>query len=303
MNRFLIRQLRDVLILFAISIFVTYFYQGNRLFESLQNLFTGSLYGFVVGFTIWKGSQAVGYLLRNKFTWEQNPGRAFAGHLSISFTYAAIAIILVNWIYHSVASDSSFSFRNRHIVVEMVVEMGITLFINTLYYSRQFFIFWRKSAINEEKYKQEAMQLQYETLKSYVNPHFLFNSLSVLSSLVEKDTQKSQLFIRQLSDIYRYVLEQKGKELVSLETELDFARSFINLHKIRHGENLNVELDINDSSGYIVPLSMQILLENAFKHNVISEEEPLVVKVWRDHDYIIVQNQIRKKKTIEARGG
>lgn len=303
MNRFLIRQLRDVLILFAISIFVTYFYQGNRLFESLQNLFMGSLYGFIVGFTIWKGSQVVGYLLRKKFTWEQNPGRAFAVHLSTSFTYAAIAIILVNWIYHSVASDSSFSFRNRHIVVEMVVEMGITLFINTLYYSRQFFIFWRKSAINEEKYKQEALQMQYETLKSYVNPHFLFNSLSVLSSLVEKDVQKSQLFIRQLSDIYRYVLEQKGKELVSLGTELDFARSFINLHKIRHGENLNVELDVNDISGYIVPLSMQILLENAFKHNVISEEEPLYVKVWRDHDYIIVQNKIRKKKTIEAAGG
>ena len=157
--------------------------------------------------------------------------------------------------------------------------------------------------MSEERYKKEALQLQYESLKSYVNPHFLFNSLSVLSSLVEKDIHKSQLFIRQLSDIYRYVLEQKGKELVSLETELDFARSFINLHKIRHGENLKVGLDVDDESGYIVPLSMQILLENAFKHNVISEEEPLQVKIWRDHDYIIVQNQIRKRKTIEAGSG
>jgi LytS/YehU family sensor histidine kinase len=185
----------------------------------------------------------------------------------------------------------------------MIVELGIAMLITTLFYVKSFFISWRKAAVSEERYKQEALQLQYETLKSYVNPHFLFNSLSVLSSLVEKDVQKSQLFIRQLSDIYRYVLEQRGKELVSLETELDFARSFINLHKIRHGENLIVELEVNDNSGYIVPLSMQILLENAFKHNVISEEEPLVVKVWRDHDYIIVQNQIRKKKTIESGAG
>lgn len=303
MNGFLIRQLRDILILFAISIFVTYFYRGNWLFESLRNLFSGSLYGFVVGFTIWKGSQVVGHLLSKKFNWEQNPGKAFAVHLSASVSYAAIAIILVNWFFHKVISCSAIGFFNRYIVTEMVVEMGITLFINTLYYSRRFFIFWRKSAFNEEKYKQEALQLQYETLKSYVNPHFLFNSLSVLSSLVEKDIVKSQLFIRQLSDIYRYVLDQKSKELVLLETELDFARSFINLHKIRHGENLNVEMDISDNSGYIVPLSMQILLENAFKHNVISEEEPLEVKVWRDHDFIIVQNRIRKKKTIETGGG
>lgn len=168
---------------------------------------------------------------------------------------------------------------------------------------KDYFHNWLKASVNEEKFKREALNQQYEALKSYVNPHFLFNSLSVLSSLVEEDARKSQEFIKQLSTNYRYVLEQKDKELIPLEVELKFITSFIRLHQIRHGGNLNVELDVKNPSGYIIPLSLQILLENCFKHNVISQEKPLFVKIWREDDSLIVRNQLQTKKTIREHGG
>lgn len=296
-------QLRDLVIAFLISVVITWFFMGNKLFSGFGYFFRQCFFGFVLTVALWKGTSCVGSYVERKFPWERNPSLTLTIQVLAAITYAALAILIVNVVFYKFYYKASIKENSGELLFHMLVELGIAMLITTLFYVKNFFISWRKAAVSEERYKQEALQLQYETLKSYVNPHFLFNSLSVLSSLVEKDVQKSQLFIRQLSDIYRYVLEQKGKELVSLETELDFAKSFINLHKIRHGENLNVELDVDDKSGYIVPLSMQILLENAFKHNVISEEEPLQVKIWRDHDYIIVQNQIRKRKTIEAGSG
>ncbi len=300
---FILNQLRDLVIAFLISVAITWFFMGNELFSGFGFFFRNCFFGFVLTVTLWKGTSCVGGIVERKFPWERNPSLTLTIQVLAAVTYAALAILIINVAFFEFFFKASIKENFNQVLVQMIVELGIAMLITTLFYVKSFFISWRKAAVSEERYKKEALQLQYETLKSYVNPHFLFNSLSVLSSLVEKDIHKSQLFIRQLSDIYRYVLEQKGKELVSLETELDFARSFINLHKIRHGENLNVDLEVDDKSGYIVPLSMQILLENAFKHNVISEEEPLQVKIWRDHDYIIVQNQIRKRKTIEAGSG
>lgn len=300
---FVLIQLRDMVIAFMIGVAVTWLFMGNELFSGFGYFFKHCFFAFVLTVTLWKGTSCIGIYVERKFPWERSPSLTLTIQVLASVSFAALAIFVVNVVFYKFYYKASIKENFGELLYQMTIELGIAMLITTLFYVKGFFVSWRKAAVSEERYKQEALQLQYETLKSYVNPHFLFNSLSVLSSLVEKDTVKSQLFIRQLSDIYRYVLEQKSKELVLLETELDFARSFINLHKIRHGENLNVEMDISDNSGYIVPLSMQILLENAFKHNVISEEEPLEVKVWRDHDFIIVQNRIRKKKTIETGGG
>jgi two-component system LytT family sensor kinase len=300
---FLLIQLRDMVISFLISVAITWFFMGNELFSGFGYFLKNCLFGFVLSITLWKGTAYIGNYIQRKFPWERNPSLTLTVQILASVVYSALAIVFINLVFYEFVYKSCIKENFRQVSIQMITEMGIAMLIITLFYVKNFFLFWRKAAVNEEKYKQEALQLQYETLKSYVNPHFLFNSLSALSSLVEKDVAKSQLFIRQLSDIYRYVLEQKGKELVPLETEFTFAQSFIDLHKIRHGNNLIVDVNVDDKSGYIVPLSMQILLENAFKHNVISEEDPLEVRIWRDHDYIIVHNRIRKRMTIESRGG
>jgi len=301
--KFLLREFRDILILIGISSGATYMFAGNRIFVNYNIYLRSIFYGFCVGWTIWKGNQILGWLLDKKYPWNVKPVFALTVHLGSSILYTIIDIVIVNYlIYKYVFNTNIIDDWNRFLGYALV-QFVIALLVTTIFYVKHYFDSWRELVIKEEEFKREALALRYETLKSYVNPHFLFNSLSVLSSLVEKDVAKSQEFIKQLSDTYRYVIEQKDKELVALEVEIDFIRSFINLHKIRHGENLKVDLNIENRNGFIIPLSLQILLENAFKHNIISEEEPLEVKIWRENDYLIVQNKLQVRKTISESNG
>jgi len=278
-------------------------FAGKQIFVNFSSYMSSIFYGFLLGWTIWKGNELVGLYLDKKLSWEKNPGSTFFYRIMASVIYTAIDIVLCNYIIYTYIYKINIFDDLQRLSLYAIVTFGIAMLVTTIIYLNHFFISWRESVIQQEKFKQEALSMQYETLKSYVNPHFLFNSLSVLSSLVEKDTAKSQEFIKQLSDIYRYVLEQKDKELVPLGTELIFITSYINLHRIRHGENLKIDLNVDDKSGQIIPLSMQILLENAFKHNIISEEDPLEVKVWREDNYIIVQNKLNMRKTINESSG
>lgn len=302
-RKHLIRELRDILILLAICTFVTYMFAGNQLFSNFSNYTRSIFYSFFIGLTIWKGNQTLGYFLTKKFPWEKNPSSTLFYHITASVIFTAVDIVVVNYFVYKFVYNISISDNFGRILNYEIVTFGIAMLITTVFYFKHFFLSWKNLVVKEEEFKHQALALQYETLKSYVNPHFLFNSLSVLSSLVEKDTVKSQVFIKQLSDIYRYVLEQKDKELVPLETELNFVLSYINLHRIRHGENLKVEIRVDDKSGYVIPLSIQILLENAFKHNIISEDEPLKVSIWREDNFIVVQNNLQMRKTIDQNGG
>ncbi len=159
-----------------------------------------------------------------------------------------------------------------------------------------------KHAINEarekEQIKKELMTAQYEGLKSQVNPHFLFNSFSVLSSLVEKDSNAAVEFISKLSDLYRYILENDEKSLVPISEELSFVEDYVFLLKMRHGAALIViqELDKLDDSLKVPPLSLQTLIENAVKHNSFSKDEPLEIKIFVSGDRSI---QVENRKVVK----
>jgi len=303
LGKFILRELRDILILIAICTLATYIFVGNQVFINFSNYFKSILYSLIVGLSIWKGNQILGIFLDRKFPWEKNPTSTLLYHISASLIFTAIDIVVANYLVYRFIYHVSILDNFQRVLSYEIVTFGISLLIITFFYFKHFFLSWKKLVVREEEFKRQALTLQYETLKSYVNPHFLFNSLSVLSSLVEKDSKKSQIFIRQLSDTYRYVLEQKDKELVPLDTELQFIESYINLHKIRYGDNLRVNVKIDDKSGKVIPLSLQILLENVFKHNIISEEEPLDVKIWREGDCILVQNKLQVRRTINEPGG
>lgn len=147
-----------------------------------------------------------------------------------------------------------------------------------------------------EEIEKGVAQAQFESLKNQVNPHFLFNSLNVLSSLVHIDPDLSEKFIDQLARSYRYLLEQKDKELVALKTEIEFVHSFSFLLKIRFEEKLkiNIKLPAEAMNDLIAPLTLQLLIENAVKHNTISLEEPLIIDLFMDSDnYLVVKNNLQ----------
>ncbi len=156
---------------------------------------------------------------------------------------------------------------------------------------------WKESIVATEKLQKEYAQSQLESLKSQVNPHFLFNSLNTLTYLIPEDADKAVKFVQKLSKVYRYVLEIKDKQLTSLKEELDFLDSYIFLLKERFGENLKVKIDIDASlhNQHLIPFSLQLLFENVIKHNIISKDKPLEVCLWVDADRLLVRNNLQRK--------
>jgi LytS/YehU family sensor histidine kinase len=144
------------------------------------------------------------------------------------------------------------------------------------------------------------MTYKYESLRNQINPHFLFNSLNVLSDLVYDDQAMAVKFIQQLSDLFRYVLDSRDKELVPLKDELEFIRSFTFLLKMRFEDKLIIESDVQvNSDDFIVPMTLQLLIENAVKHNEVSEAFPLRIQIRKNKDYLEVENDLRPKNVGE----
>lgn len=163
----------------------------------------------------------------------------------------------------------------------------------------------RETLILAEKLEKENSQIRFETLKSQLNPHFLFNSLNVLSSLIKKDSEKAQNFVDEFSSVYRYTLDVIEKPVVELREELDFAKSYLYLQKIRFDNAVITEITVDASKlNYLVPpLAVQTLLENAFKHNRASIENPLCLKIYNEDDELVIVNNLQPKiKGSDSKG-
>jgi two-component system LytT family sensor kinase len=161
-------------------------------------------------------------------------------------------------------------------------------------------IFYIQSNRSEQKAKhlqEELSQIKYEVLKSQINPHFMFNSLNVLSGMINKDTGKAQQFIDEFSHIYRYVLETIEQPVATLEKELDFMRSYLFLQEIRYGEDLSYSVNIQAHLLKMIlpPLSLQVVLENAIKHNIINETKPLRIELFNQNNFLVIKNNLQPK--------
>ncbi len=139
---------------------------------------------------------------------------------------------------------------------------------------------------------------QYESLRNQVNPHFLFNSLNALTNLVYEDQDKAARFIKQLSEVYRYVLETRNQEVVPLADELKFLESYLFLQRIRYGQKLQIEINLSGVNTQVAPLAIQMLIENAIKHTVIAEQEPLHIRIFCEGQWIIVSNNLNPKNVL-----
>lgn len=161
-----------------------------------------------------------------------------------------------------------------------------------------------KKEVTQQKFIASAASTQFETLKNQLDPHFLFNSLNVLSSLVEENPVQAQDFIEVLAKLYRYILEQKDKPVVPLQEELEFSENYMELLKYRFGKSLIFNCTVqNTKDQYIAPLSLQLLLENCIKHNQATEVKPLEIKVFERDGDLVVENNLQPKTTAKKSYG
>lgn len=266
-----------------------YFNWENKF--SWKNLFSNILSSVILTMLFWSGSRLIVKYLIKRYSWIHQTKRVAIIHIILGLVFSLLVIFLfylVTWflIMHRKNLNGFFVYFK----VGFYICLSLYFIVVLVVYCYYFFKSWRESLLNEEQLKLESLKLQYESLKNQVNPHFLFNSLNVLTSLIEKDPQASIKYVKQLSEVFRYVLDQNIRELVMVDTELGFIKSYIYLQHIRFGENFLVDIDIREKNFMIVPMALQILLENAVKHNEISTERPLSVTISDNDDYLFISN-------------
>jgi two-component system LytT family sensor kinase len=295
-------HIKGVLIVTFIGTSISLLFSG---FDSLswRQIYYTLLYSFLIGSTLWTGNISINPALDKIFKRNPlSPGHKLIYSLSLMMIVSGCIIVCVNWFFYEILLGHDFwAYVGKGSgLLTMIIQIVVVVIIALVLYTQEFFNSWRDAVKNEEALKRDKLALQYEALKNQVNPHFLFNSLNTLSGLINKDALKATRFVKELSDIYRYVLEQKDRELVSLESEMLFVTNYISLMKIRFGDNLIVDIDLGRIEKYkLIPLSIQMLVENAIKHNIVSSDMPLKIGISVNGNHqLVVTNNLQKKTSI-----
>lgn len=259
-----------------------------------------AMYSFGLGF--FQGM--INDYLSEKWDWiEHTNTRIWAGIIS-TILYTVPAVLCINYINFVVISGSNPDrfFQGNFIwshVFYVILSFGISAFLH----ARGFMLQW-KNSVKQESTKQEIVAktetAKFESLKNQLDPHFLFNSLNVLTSLIGENPAQAEKFTTKLSKVYRYVLEQRNKDLVPVYEELKFAKTYMQLLEMRFEDavKFNIPDEIRDAELKIVPLSLQLLLENSVKHNVVSPSKPLTINIYQEERYLIIENNINPKEAI-----
>jgi two-component system, LytTR family, sensor kinase len=241
--------------------------------------------------------------LENKFSWkEHSKNRLIIGAVG-SITLTMIGIVLLRFVTLVIILGKPVeSFLNDPSAkAYYTFSLVITLIVSLIFHAIFFYKALTEKKVNEQQIVAKTETAKYESLKSQIDPHFLFNSLNVLTSLIGENPKQAEKFTTKLSKVYRYVLEQKNKDLIELDEELNFAKTYMELLKMRFENAVTFEIPekASNSELKILPLSLQLLLENTIKHNVVSENNPLKVIISEEDGYLVVSNNYNPKTVLE----
>jgi len=298
----LIKFLKEVSILILIGNGIVYFIMGYHEI-TISILLKNSLFSFIGGWPMLKGmSWFVAYLDKN-IPWLLNPVKRLIyqslGMILLCAFFILLAVSIAFFWYKTI-DEINIELFMKQVGLSLQIAFGFLIISSLVTNSVLFFKKWKDAAVEQERLKHEHTVLQYEALKSQVNPHFLFNSLNALIHLIHSDPVKAEAYVKKLSYVYRYVLDQKDKETVALKKELQAVEDYVFLLRIKYGDSLKVNMPSKFPDGArIIPLSLQMLFENVVKHNVIARHKPVVISLKLTDNYLMVRNNINPKKDKE----
>ena len=271
------------------------FYDSCTSEELLYVIISRSAIGIVSSFIV---SVPLIYLIKYLnifFPW----GKKTLIRIFIQISVVIFFSFLITFIIFSIVkyfSENILDFEMSFIKGTLTYSVTNLVFISSLE-GYMFYIKNKKATLEEAKLREEIAQIRLDILKSQINQHFMFNSLNVLSGLLKRDPEKALLFIEEFSNIYRYVLESIEQSLTSLDKEVSFIRSYLYLQQIRYGNSLKYSENISEKhfSLSLPPLSLQVIFENAIKHNVVNEDNPLLIEIESHNDDLIIKNNFQPK--------
>ncbi|MGC1205585.1 MAG: 2TM domain-containing protein [Flavobacteriaceae bacterium] len=301
---------KDIILTFVIGVLV--YIVGNGFFGGFNY---NSVNEFLIDFGFYQlYSFGLGY--SNKFFFDYlekidwGPGKIKIKRIIIGITGSVIITMVMIFFLRMFISVAIYKQPFEKFITNQKFEyyqfgLWITLTIVTIFHFAYFYNRYHKNKIKEQKVIAGTASAKFDALKNQLDPHFLFNSLNVLTSLIVENPKNAQRFTTSLSKVYRYVLEQKSKELVTVDEELQFAKTYMSLLKMRFEDSIIFEMPekaLNPESK-VVPLSLQLLLENAVKHNMVTSSKPLHIKIYEDGDNLVVENNLQPKQIVKKSSG
>lgn len=245
-------------------------------------------------------------ILDRKLPWTESPLKRF----TLQITVQILTVMIIIFVIFCVCSifftnEKTLSVEEQLDIWQFIyVCILVSILISAIHTGNFLLVKWKNSMLEASELKLKtaelkeiAMQAELQSLKLQLDPHFMFNNFSTLSELISEDKTKASLFLEHLSRVYRYMIVNLHKNIVSLKEELKFVQSYVYLMKIRHGEYLNIRVDIPESElqRAIPPITLQLLIENAIKHNIATLKRPLSINIYMDdQNYIIVRNNLQK---------
>ena len=283
-----------------IAFFATMYF-GHIGWDSLGDMALNDyLYSLVITSIFWEGNRQIYFALRRRFPGYYNTKKRLLRQAILSSIFNLL--VDVGIIYLSRFIPFCEHAQDDPILAKFTFTILSTAFFISIYESMYFLGEWKKNIQQTEALARSHIQSQFEALKKQLDPHFLFNSLNTLASLIDVKNEPAQGYLEKLSDVYRYVLDTREKSTVSLEEEMKFLEAYLHLIKVRFRENVQIDQDISTEvyRKHIPALSLQLLVENAIKHNEISLEYPLNIRIFEENGQLTVSNNKRVKKTFGA---
>lgn len=302
------------IIIFSIglAIFITLFFSTRSYLandDDTEQLYVGLsiLFSFLVSMSISLLCFPFITYVVQRFSWHDAPLQRTIFNLLISIIVPTLsASFWLTIFYYAFGKSESMNDTSTsvdyfdHIFTAII----ITVFVVLASELRSLYVFWKESIIEKEKFKRQAIEYQYNALTTQLDPHFLFNALNLLSSLVRSKDDNAIVFIDNFSDVYRYVLNAKNQLVVTLKEELALVDKYLSLQKLRYQHNLSysMALSYDDNALLLPPLSIQLLVENAIKHNIISASKPLEITIKAKNNLLTISNNYQPRKNIESNG-
>jgi len=296
-----IATFKDLLLMIAVGFTIVFYFVIADWIGNISTPVNKILYNvlFSVGITIilYTIFRIMFKLLNIYLPWNES----IIKRLLVEIPAIFVISISVMWIYSGLW-DFCTSSLGMSLFSNITISVIVSILLNTIFESVQLFRLYKESLLHSEILKRQNIESHFETLKNQVAPHFLFNSLNTLIALIDDNTIKAKEFVEHLAAYYRYALQVTNEDTVSIATELKLVENYLFLLKCRFDENLQVKIMIDETlkNKSIIPLSVQLLIENAVKHNVISTSKPLKIEIYNENNYLIIRNNLQKKDALEA---
>jgi len=250
--------------------------------------------------TVWEVSRIIQSILNNNFK-KLKPFQLLLLSYAIATLASSLFIFMIVYFIGIKFTGLSTSALYMPLKLSLMYGARVSLFLHTLNAIFFYVNAYKTKQLEAEELKRINTQAQLQSIKNQVNPHFLFNNLNVLSSLVMTDNPDANKFIEEFSTVYRHILNSQEKELIELRTELDYIKPYIFLLQKRFPDSISIVLDIPEfyQNWYIVPVALQMLIENAIKHNIVSRAKPLQVSIAVKDEQLVVKNNLQIKTQVE----